>query len=115
MSYAVKEIFYTLQGEGGQTGRASGCCLFGGCGRWPGGEEERASAGCRFCDPEFVGPDGTNGGRFAPADDLAAAVAAQGPSDERARRFVVCTGGEPLLQVDAPLVDALHRQGFEIA
>lgn len=115
MSYAVKEIFYTLQGEGAQTGRPSVFCRFAGCNLWSGREEDRATAVCRFCDTEFVGTDGTNGGRFATAKALAAAVEREWPSDSRERRFVVCTGGEPLLQLDAPLVDALHRRGFEIA
>jgi 7-carboxy-7-deazaguanine synthase (Cx14CxxC type) len=115
MSYAVKEIFYTLQGEGAQTGRPSVFCRFAGCNLWSGREEDRATAVCRFCDTEFVGTDGTNGGRFATADELANAVQTQWPSGPPDRRFVVCTGGEPLLQLDTPLVDALHRHGFEIA
>ena len=117
MSYSVKEIFYTLQGEGVQTGRPAVFCRFAGCNLWSGREEDRATAVCRFCDTDFVGTDGMNGGRFAPADELAEAVAKVWPrtSDPLARRFVVCTGGEPLLQLDAPLIDAFHRQGFEIA
>ena len=117
MSYGVKEIFYTLQGEGAQTGRPAVFCRFAGCNLWSGREEDRATAVCRFCDTDFVGTDWMNGGRFAPADELAEAVAKVWPhtSDPVARPFVVCTGGEPLLQLDAPLIDAFHRQGFEIA
>ena len=115
MSYAVKEIFYTLQGEGANVGRPAVFCRFAGCNLWTGREEDRASATCRFCDTEFVGTDGTGGGRFDSADALAGAVARAWPSRERANRFVVCTGGEPLLQLDAALVEALHREGFTIA
>lgn len=115
MTYSVKELFYTLQGEGVQAGRPAVFCRFTGCNLWSGLERDRASAVCRFCDTDFVGTDGEGGGRFATADELAAAVAAQWPVAERDRRFVVCTGGEPLLQVDAALIDALHAQGFEIA
>ncbi len=113
MSYSVKEIFYTLQGEGRQAGRAAVFCRFAGCNLWSGREADRAAAICRFCDTGFVGTDGTGGGRFADAAALAAAVAAEWRGD--GRRFVVCTGGEPLLQLDAALVDALHAAGFEIA
>ncbi|OQW59675.1 MAG: 7-carboxy-7-deazaguanine synthase [Proteobacteria bacterium SG_bin9] len=114
MSYAVKEIFLTLQGEGAHAGRASVFCRFSGCNLWTGREEDRASATCKFCDTDFVGMDGTLGGRYATAADLAATIAAQwtGSDDER---YAVLTGGEPLLQVDAELVDALHAQGFTIA
>ena len=114
MSYAVKEIFKTLQGEGAQAGRAAVFCRFSGCNLWSGREEDRATATCRFCDTDFVGMDGTLGGRYASAKDLAATVerAWEGP---RAHRFVVLTGGEPLLQVEAALIDALHDRGFEIA
>jgi 7-carboxy-7-deazaguanine synthase (Cx14CxxC type) len=115
MSYAVKEIFYTLQGEGAQTGRAAVFCRFAGCNLWSGREADRASAVCRFCDTDFVGTDGPDGGRFADAATLADAVAAQWPTANGGKRFVVCTGGEPLLQIDAPLIDALHTHGFEIA
>ncbi len=116
MTYSVKEIFYTLQGEGRNAGRAAVFCRFAGCNLWSGREADRARAVCRFCDTDFVGTDGTGGGRFATASDLAAAVAAmwQPAADGRAR-FVVLTGGEPLLQIDAALVDALHARGFEIA
>jgi 7-carboxy-7-deazaguanine synthase (Cx14CxxC type) len=119
MAYSVKEIFYTLQGEGRNAGRAAVFCRFAGCNLWTGREADRARAVCQFCDTDFVGTDGTGGGRFATAADLAAAVAAMwqpatggGGGDGR---FVVLTGGEPLLQVDAALVEALHAQGFEIA
>jgi 7-carboxy-7-deazaguanine synthase len=120
MSYSVKEIFYTLQGEGAQAGRAAVFCRFAGCNLWSGREEDRATAQCRFCDTEFVGVDGVNGGKFASAGELAAAVDRQWQSgfvgDSAARRkFVVCTGGEPLLQLDAALIDALHALHFEIA
>ena len=116
MSYAVKEIFYTLQGEGGQAGRAAVFCRFAGCNLWSGREADRATAICRFCDTEFVGVDGAGGGKFAAAEDLAAAVEEKWPHEaEQGKRFVVCTGGEPLLQMDATLIDALHARGFEIA
>lgn len=119
MSYAVKEIFYTLQGEGRHAGRAAVFCRFAGCNLWSGREADRASAVCRFCDTEFVGTDGTGGGRFADPQSLASRIAAQWPTAAVGAgpepRFVVLTGGEPLLQLDAPLVDALHAQGFEIA
>ena len=115
MTYAVKEIFYTLQGEGANTGRPAVFCRFAGCNLWSGREQDRADATCRFCDTDFVGTDGPGGGRFASADELASAVLAAWPSDNASRPFVVCTGGEPLLQLDEPLLDALHRTGFEIA
>ncbi|CAN7421276.1 7-carboxy-7-deazaguanine synthase [Phenylobacterium sp. LjRoot225] len=114
MSYAVKEIFLTLQGEGGQAGRPAVFCRFAGCNLWSGREADRADAVCSFCDTDFVGMDGPGGGRFAAADDLSAAVerAWTGGADER---LVVLTGGEPLLQVDTALIMALHARGFEIA
>ncbi|HET7468360.1 MAG TPA: 7-carboxy-7-deazaguanine synthase [Gemmatimonadales bacterium] len=116
MSYAVKELFYTLQGEGANAGRPAVFCRFAGCNLWSGSEADRAAAVCRFCDTEFVGTDGPGGGKFATADQLAAAVAAAWPGgDPAARPLVVCTGGEPLLQLDPPLIDALHGVGFEIA
>ena len=118
MSYAVKEIFYTLQGEGAQAGRAAVFCRFAGCNLWSGREEDRAEAVCRFCDTDFVGTDGEGGGRFADAATLAAAIAAFWPPGRDApggRRFVVFTGGEPLLQLDAALVAAVKAEGFEIA
>ena len=115
MSYAVKEIFYTLQGEGANTGRPAVFCRFAGCNLWSGREQERADATCSFCDTDFVGTDGPGGGRFASAEELASAVLAAWPRDNANRPFVVCTGGEPLLQLDEALLDALHRTGFEIA
>ena len=115
MSYQVKEIFYTLQGEGAQAGRPAVFCRFAGCNLWSGREEDRPTAVCRFCDTDFVGTDGTLGGKFANAQALAARVAAQWPATDSSHRYVVMTGGEPLLQVDAALVAALHGQGFEIA
>ena len=117
MSYAVKEIFYTLQGEGAQAGRAAVFCRFAGCNLWSGREADRSAAICRFCDTDFVGVDGPGGGRFDSAEDLAAAIeqnmARETPS--LGKRFVVCTGGEPLLQLDASLIAALHERDFEIA
>jgi 7-carboxy-7-deazaguanine synthase len=117
MSYAVKELFYTLQGEGTHTGRPAVFCRFAGCNLWSGREEQRAQAVCRFCDTDFVGTDGPGGGRFATAEDLARAVADtwHGHPHPRSRPFVVCTGGEPLLQLDRPAVEALHAAGFEVA
>ena len=119
MAYAVKEIFYTLQGEGVHTGRAAVFCRFAGCNLWSGREQDRATAICQFCDTDFVGTDGDGGGKFATADDLAATVASKWPRNlgeaDAGQRFVVCTGGEPLLQLDAALIDALHRQNFLIA
>jgi 7-carboxy-7-deazaguanine synthase (Cx14CxxC type) len=115
MTYAVKEIFYTLQGEGANTGRPAVFCRFAGCNLWTGREADRSSAICRFCDTDFVGTDGPGGGKFPDAGSLAQAVAAAWPADQAARRFVVCTGGEPLLQLDERLLDALHARGFEVA
>ncbi|MGD0830136.1 MAG: 7-carboxy-7-deazaguanine synthase [Terracidiphilus sp.] len=116
MSYAVKEIFYTLQGEGAQSGRAAVFCRFAGCNLWSGRVADRASAICQFCDTDFIGVDGAGGGSFDNADALAAAVAEKWPLDSSlGQRFVVCTGGEPLLQLDASLIAALHRFNFEIA
>jgi 7-carboxy-7-deazaguanine synthase len=114
MSYAVKEIFLTLQGEGGQAGRAAVFCRFAGCNLWSGREQDRADAVCTFCDTDFVGMDGVGGGRFADAEALAGAVEAAwegGPEN----RLVVLTGGEPLLQVDEGLIAALHGRGFSLA
>lgn len=113
MSYAVKEIFLTLQGEGAHAGRAAVFCRFSGCNLWTGREQDRAEAVCTFCDTDFVGMDGTLGSRYATADDLAGTIAAQWTGDA-ANRYVVLTGGEPLLQVDAPFIAALHARGFEI-
>lgn len=116
MSYAVKEIFYTLQGEGAQAGRAAVFCRFAGCNLWSGREADRATAQCRFCDTDFVGVDGPGGGKFESAGALAVAIEQAWPKDTPAsRRFVVCTGGEPLLQMDEALIEALHEVGFEIA
>ena len=114
MSYAVKEIFRTLQGEGAQAGRVAVFCRFAGCNLWSGREEDRATAACTFCDTDFVGMDGSEGGRYGNAEALAERVAALWPEGQAAR-FVVCTGGEPLLQLDPPLIGALHASGFEIA
>lgn len=114
MSYAVKEIFYTLQGEGALTGRPAVFCRFAGCNLWSGREAERAAAACTFCDTDFVGLDGSDGGRYPDAATLAARIVALWPAGGPAR-FVVVTGGEPALQLDAALVAALHEEGFEIA
>lgn len=115
--YSVKEIFYTLQGEGAQSGRAAVFMRFAGCNLWTGREQDRASAICRFCDTDFVGMNGPGGGKFADAEALADAVSAKWPAHEpiSAKPYVVCTGGEPLLQLDEPLITALHARGFEIA
>ncbi len=115
MTYAVKEIFYTLQGEGANTGMPAVFCRFAGCNLWSGLAEDRASAACRFCDTDFVGTDGPGGGKFASAEDLAGAIGAAWRGNGGARRFVVCTGGEPLLQLDSPLISALHAHGFRVA
>lgn len=115
MSYQVKEIFYTLQGEGANAGRPAVFCRFAGCNLWSGREQDRATAVCRFCDTDFVGTDGTLGGKFADADALAAQIEALWPTGDTGHRFVVMTGGEPLLQVDAALIDALHDRGFLLA
>lgn len=114
MTYAVKELFKTLQGEGGQTGRAAVFCRFSGCNLWSGREVDRAQAICTFCDTDFVGMDGNGGGRFASADDLASAIVAAWASDTRPG-LVVFTGGEPLLQLDAAAIHAVKGAGFEIA
>ena len=114
MTYSVKEIYYTVQGEGANAGRAAVFLRFAGCNLWSGRESDRASAVCRFCDTDFVGTDGTQGGRYESAADLAARIASCW-NGAAARRFVVLTGGEPLLQVDAALVDALHAVDFEVA
>jgi 7-carboxy-7-deazaguanine synthase (Cx14CxxC type) len=114
VTYSVKEIFRTLQGEGGQAGRAAVFCRFSGCNLWSGRERDRAGAVCDFCDTDFVGTDGEGGGKFgAPADLVGAVSAAWGPNPDH--RLVVCTGGEPMLQLDAPLIAALHAAGFSIA
>ncbi len=117
MSYAVKELFYTLQGEGVNAGRPAVFCRFSGCNLWTGLEADRSSAVCTFCDTDFVGTDGPGGGRFRTAGELARAIRATWPERASSREipFVVCTGGEPLLQLDAALVTAIHDVGFEIA
>ena len=116
MSYAVKEIFYTLQGEGAQTGRAAVFCRFAGCNLWSGREQDRAAAVCRFCDTDFVGVEGPDGGRFADAEELAERIDETWRAVSSAgRKFVVCTGGEPLLQLDRAVIDALHAREFEVA
>lgn len=117
MSYAVKELYYTLQGEGTRAGRPAVFLRFAGCNLWSGREADRAGAVCRFCDTDFLGTDGPGGGRYPSAGDLAAAVRAAWPAgaDPPARPYVVCTGGEPLLQLDAGLIEALHQRGFEVA
>jgi len=115
MTYSVKEIYYTLQGEGAQTGRPAVFLRFAGCNLWSGREEHRATADCRFCDTEFVGTDGPGGGKFESAAELAKAVASEWPQRGSGEQpYVVCTGGEPLLQLDANAIDALHAVGFEI-
>ena len=114
MTYSVKEIFYTLQGEGQRAGRPAVFCRFAGCNLWTGREEDRAKAICTFCDTDFVGTDGTLGGKYGSADAIASIIAQQWPAGH-GHRYVVLTGGEPLLQVDAALVEALHAEGFEIA
>jgi 7-carboxy-7-deazaguanine synthase len=113
--YSVKEIFFTLQGEGANAGTPAVFLRFAGCNLWSGRERDRASAVCRFCDTDFVGTDGPGGGKFPTARSLAAAIAAKWPRGSRAGRFVVCTGGEPLLQLDGALVAALHARRFRIA
>jgi 7-carboxy-7-deazaguanine synthase len=119
MAYAIREIFYSLQGEGAQTGRPAVFCRFAGCNLWSGLERDRAAAVCQFCDTDFVGTEGPDGGAFETAEELTAAVASRWPADSAglngARPFVVCTGGEPLLQLDEPAIEALHAAGFEIA
>jgi 7-carboxy-7-deazaguanine synthase len=114
LTYTVKEIFYTLQGEGANAGRAAVFCRFSGCNLWSGREEDRSRAVCKFCDTDFVGV-GPDGGRFEQQDELAQAVARAWRGDDDTERFVVCTGGEPLLQLDEPLIDALHSRGFTVA
>ena len=117
MTYSVKEIFYTLQGEGAHTGRPAVFCRFAGCNLWSGREQERKKAVCQFCDTDFVGTDGTGGGKFRTAAELANKVAAYWPktAGHAVKPFVVCTGGEPLLQLDVPAIRELHACGFEVA
>ena len=114
MTYSVREIYFTLQGEGAQTGRPAVFLRFSGCNLWSGREVDRAAAVCRFCDTEFVGTDGPGGGKFQAAADLADAVRRYWPADAGGQPFVVCTGGEPLLQLDEALIDALHAAGFQV-
>jgi len=114
MTYSVKEIYYTLQGEGAQTGRPAVFLRFAGCNLWTGREKDRARAICNFCDTEFVGTNGPGGGKFANAADLAAAVRATWPDSVSGKPYVVCTGGEPLLQIDDAAIEALHNAGIEI-
>jgi 7-carboxy-7-deazaguanine synthase len=115
MTYSVKELFYTLQGEGAMTGRPAVFCRFAGCNLWSGLDRDRDSAVCRFCDTDFIGVDGPGGGKFKTAEQLAVTVAAAWPEGQAGVPYVVCTGGEPLLQLDQALVDALHAKGFEVA
>jgi 7-carboxy-7-deazaguanine synthase len=117
MTYQVKEIFYTLQGEGTHAGRPAVFCRFAGCNLWNGRESGRRRAVCQFCDTDFVGTDGVGGGSFCTAEELVGAISAawRGPAHHRSHPFVVCTGGEPLLQVDTTLIDTLHEAGFEVA
>jgi 7-carboxy-7-deazaguanine synthase (Cx14CxxC type) len=115
MPYSVKEIFYTLQGEGAHAGRPAVFCRFAGCNLWSGSEEDRAQAVCNFCDTDFIGTNGPGGGRFETATDLADAVARQWTANQSGIPYVVCTGGEPLLQLDEAAVDAFHARGFEVA
>jgi 7-carboxy-7-deazaguanine synthase (Cx14CxxC type) len=114
VTYSVKEIYYTLQGEGAHTGRPAVFCRFAGCNLWSGLEADRERAICRFCDTDFVGVNGPGGGKFPAARSLAAAVAASWPEGQGGRPYVVCTGGEPLLQLDTELIEAFHRAGFEV-
>ena len=115
MTYKIKEIFYTLQGEGAHAGRPAVFCRFSLCNLWTGREEDRARAICKFCDTDFLGTDGVGGGKFTTAEELADAVSAAWPSDSHDRRMVVCTGGEPLLQLDEAAIAALHERGFFVA
>lgn len=114
MAYKIKEIYYTLQGEGNQVGRAAVFCRFSGCNLWSGREEDRSKAICQFCDTDFWGTDGINGGRYQ-AEDLALRVLSLWPTNVPGKPYVVCTGGEPLLQLDEVLVQAFHKHGFEVA
>lgn len=115
MTYSVKEIFYTLQGEGAQAGRPAVFCRFAGCNLWSGLERDRKNAVCNFCDTDFVGTDGPGGGKFETAEILTEAIATKWPDKEEGKPYVVCTGGEPLLQLDEILIDALHKRNFEVA
>jgi 7-carboxy-7-deazaguanine synthase (Cx14CxxC type) len=115
VTYSIKEIFYTLQGEGAHAGRPAVFCRFSGCNLWTGRESDRASAICQFCDTDFVGTDGEGGGKFKTPEELAATINALWPASYAASKYVVFTGGEPLLQLDKPLIDAMHAVGFTIA
>jgi 7-carboxy-7-deazaguanine synthase len=115
MTYSVKEMFYTLQGEGTHAGRPAVFLRFAGCNLWTGREQDRAKAICQFCDTDFIGTDGQGGGKFDTPSAVATAIAALWPDHSVGKPYVVCTGGEPLLQLDTPLIDALHSAGFEIA
>jgi 7-carboxy-7-deazaguanine synthase (Cx14CxxC type) len=117
LTYRVKEIIYTLQGEGFHSGRPAVLCRFAGCNLWTGREQDRATAICRFCDTDILGTDGSGGGQFQSVEDLVASISSKWPPgrQQRERRFVVCTGGEPLLQLDEPLVEGLHKAGFRVA
>jgi 7-carboxy-7-deazaguanine synthase (Cx14CxxC type) len=115
MTYSVKEIFYTLQGEGANAGRPAVFCRFAGCNLWSGREEDRSAAACRFCDTDFVGTDGTAGGKYTSAQTLADTIEGHWPNADRSHRLVVMTGGEPLLQLDTALVKQLHLRGFRVA
>jgi len=115
VTYSIKEIFYTLQGEGAHAGRPAVFCRFSGCNLWTGRESDRASAVCQFCDTDFVGTDGEGGGKFKTPEELATAINALWPESYPASKYVVFTGGEPLLQLDTPLIDAMHKAGFTIA
>ncbi len=115
MTYSIKEIFYTLQGEGAQAGRPAVFCRFSGCNLWSGRESDRASAVCRFCDTDFVGTDGERGGKYRDANAVAAIIDSLWPQPDIANKYVVFTGGEPLLQLNEALIDSLHALGFEVA
>ena len=115
MTYSIKEIFYTLQGEGAHAGRPAVFCRFAGCNLWSGRESDRASAVCKFCDTDFVGTDGERGGKFADSDLVARTINGLWPSTYPASKYVVFTGGEPLLQLDAAMIESMHAAGFEIA
>jgi 7-carboxy-7-deazaguanine synthase len=115
VTYSIKEIFYTLQGEGTHAGRASVFCRFSGCNLWSGQEKDRGSSICQFCDTDFVGTDGLGGGKFKTPESLAMEISSFWPCKDNGKPFVVLTGGEPLMQLDAPLIDAVHDLGFEIA
>ncbi len=115
MVYSVKEVFYTLQGEGARTGRPAVFCRFAGCNLWSGREADRPTALCRFCDTDFVGTNGFGGGKFESAEQLVQQIRRTWPASRRGRPYVVCTGGEPLLQLDENLIETLHSAGFEVA